>query len=308
MATWPYLFTVLTPTYNRAHTLERAYLSLRDQTFQDFEWVVVDDGSTDNTRQLIEAWQQEARFPIRYVWQENQHKKTAFNHGVQLARGEWIVALDSDDSLDVNALHSMAAIWHDIPVDARPSFVAITGLCARPDGKVVGDMYPKDVFDSNALDITFRYDIRGEKFGCLRTEILRNFPFPEDVPGFVPESLVWRAMARAGYQIRFVNQVFRVYYDSADSLSRQGKESQQHALGLWLLAQDMVVECLPWLRYRPLAFLMAAARYTRFSLHLRHAGQAYPLGRGLKGWKSRLLVALMWPMGVLLYARDRIRA
>lgn len=308
MATWSHLFTVLTPTYNRAHTLERAYRSLSEQTFQDFEWVVVDDGSTDNTRELVQGWQQEASFPIHYVWQENQHKKAAFNHGVRIAKGEWIVALDSDDSLDVNALHNMAAIWKDIPIEAQSDFVAITGLCAKPDGHVVGDMYPKDVFDSNALDITFRYDIRGEKFGCLRTEVLRHFPFPEDVPGFVPESLIWRAMARAGYQIRFVNQVFRVYYDSADSLSRQGKESQQHALGLWLLAQDMVVECLPWFRWRPWAFLLAAARYTRFGLHLKHSGQAYPLGRGLKGLGPRMLVALMWPAGVLLYLRDRLRS
>src|SRR5690606_41318470 len=65
-----------------------------------------------------------------------------------------------------------------------------------------------------------------------------------------PESLVWRAIARAGYMTRFVNQVFRVYHDSADSLSRQ-REGQQHALGLWLLAQDTVVECLPWFRYQP---------------------------------------------------------
>lgn len=288
--------------------MERVYASLCEQSFQDFEWLVVDDGSTDHTRELVLAWEQQARFPIRYVWQENQHKKAAFNHGVRLAQGELIVALDSDDTLDINALHQMAELWAGIPADRRSGFVAVTGLCSRPDGKVVGDLYPKDIFDSNALDIQFRYNIRGEKFGCLRTDVLRRFPFPEDIPGFVPESLVWRAMARAGYQIRFVNQVFRVYYDSTDSLSRQGKESQQHALGLWLLAQDMVVECLPWLRYRPLEFLKAAARYTRFGLHLRLAGQPYPSGRGLRGVKARMLVALMWPLGVALFLRDRLRA
>lgn len=307
MPTWTHLFTVLTPTYNRAHTLERVYASLCEQSFKDFEWLVVDDGSTDNTRKLVQAWQHQASFPIHYAWQANQHKKAAFNHGVRLAKGELIVALDSDDTLEVNALRTMAELWADIPLDNRTDFVAVTGLCSRPDGKVVGDLYPKDVFDSNALDIHFRYKIRGEKFGFLRTEVLRQFPFPEDIPGFVPESLVWRAIARAGYKIRFVNQVFRVYYDSTDSLSRQGKESQQHALGLWLLAQDMVVECLPWFRYQPLEFLKAAARYTRFSLHLRLTGQPYPAGRRLRGIKARVLVALMWPLGLALFIRDRLR-
>lgn len=307
MLTWPHLFTVLTPTYNRAHTLGRVYASLCEQSFNDFEWLVIDDGSTDNTRELVQAWEQQAPFPIRYVWQANQHKKAAFNHGVRLAKGELIVALDSDDTLEVNALRTMAELWADIPLANRAVFVAITGLCSRPDGKVVGDLYPKDIFDSNALDIHFRYKVRGEKFGFLRTDVLRQFPFPEDVPGFVPESLVWRAIARAGYKIRFVNQIFRVYYDSTDSLSRQGKESQQHALGLWLLAQDMVVECLPWFRYQPLEFLKAAARYTRFSLHLRLAGQPYPAGRRLRGIKARALVAIMWPLGLALFIRDRLR-
>lgn len=307
MSVWRHLFTVLTPSYNRAHTLERVYLSLCDQSFQDFEWVVVDDGSTDNTHDLVSQWEQKARFPIRYFRQDNQHKKTAFNRGVKEARGELIVALDSDDTLDANALDTMAQVWNGIAPGERPKFVAVTGLCERPGGRIVGDMFPRDVFDSTALDMSFKYHIRGEKFGCMRTEVLRQFPFPEDIPGFVPESLVWRAMARAGYLTRFVNQVFRVYYESGDSLSNQGKTSQQHSLGLFLLAQDTIVECLPWFRYQPLSFFMSAARYTRFSLHLKRAHQRIPPDRTLKGTWSRLLVALMWPAGVLLYLRDLAR-
>ncbi len=308
MLAWRHLFTVVTPTYNRAHTLERVYLSLREQSFQDFEWIIVDDGSTDNTRAMVMAWQQEANFPIRYVWQNNQHKKTAFNRGVKKASGELVVALDSDDSLDANALYAMAMAWSGIPSAQRSRFVAITGLCVRPDGYVVGDMFPQDVFDATALDMTFKYHIKGEKFGCLRTDVLLQFPFPEEIAGFVPESLVWRAIARAGYLTRFVNQVFRVYHESADSLTRQGKETQQHALGLWLLAQDTIVECLPWFRYQPQAFFMAAARYTRFSLHLRHANQPLPKSHALRGIGSRALVGLMWPLGALLYVRDITRA
>ncbi|WP_370635842.1 glycosyltransferase family 2 protein [Paralcaligenes sp. KSB-10] len=306
-STWRHLFTVLTPSYNRADTLGRVYASLCGQSFQDFEWLVVDDGSTDNTRARVLQWQQEARFPVRYAWQPNQHKKTAFNHGVREAQGELIVALDSDDSLDADALDAMARAWSGISPQDRPRFVAVTGLCARPDGGIVGDRFPEDVLDASVLDMTFKYRVRGEKFGCMRTEVLRQFPFPDEIPGFVPESLVWRAMARAGFQTRFVNQVFRVYYDSPDSLSMQGRNSQQHALGLWLLAHDTVVKCLPWFRYQPQAFFVAAARYTRFALHIRRTGQALPADRPLTGLGSRLLVVAMWPVGALLYGRDRFR-
>ena len=304
MSTWRPLFTVLTPTYNRAHVLERVYLSLCEQTCQDFEWVIVDDGSTDDTKSRVLAWQQESRFPIHYLWQENQHKKTAFNLGVRHASGEWVVALDSDDTLEPNALYGMSQVHDGIAVSERDRYIGIIGLCARPDGAVVGDMFPRDALDVTSLDLNFKYKVLGEKFGCLRTHILLQFPFPENVPGFVPESMVWRAIARAGYLNRCVNQVFRVYYDSPDSLSRQGRDSAQHALGLWLLARDTVMECLPWFRYAPGSVMMAAARYTRFRLHLRKADKALLRNWKLRGLRARLLIAVMAPLGVLLYLRD----
>lgn len=306
-ATWAYRFTVLTPSYNRAHTLERVYRSLCAQGRRDFEWVVVDDGSTDDTRSVVQAWQREANFPIVYYWQPNQHKKTAFNAGVRLAQGELVVALDSDDSLLEDALQRMEQAWLSIPEAARQHYVAVVGLCQTPEGRVVGDSFPVDTLDVTSLDLNFKYQVKGEKFGCLSTAVLRQFPFPETVSGFVPESLVWRAIARAGYLTRFVNQVFRVYYDSADSLSQQGRTSQQHALGLWLLAQDTLSHCMPWFRYAPMEFVKAAARYTRFGLHCRASQQARPDGYRLQGVAAHLLVAAMWPLGWALYQRDRRR-
>ncbi len=303
---WRYQFTVLTPTYNRAHTLHRVYESLCEQTYQDFEWVVVDDGSTDTTRQLVNEWQQQAAFPIQYIWQPNQHKKVAFNRGVREAHGELIVALDSDDSLESNALYDMARSWNDVPPRERGRYAAIIGLCKTPSGHIVGDMYPYDLLDANPLDLQFKFNVRGEKFGCLSTEVLRRFPFPENIPGFVPESLVWRRIARAGYKTRFVNQVYRVYYESDDSLSLQGKNNAgQHALGLWLLAHDTVVASVPWFHYRPREFFMAAARYTRFGLHMRRQAIRRPTEYALRGVISRILVYSMSPVGALLYLRDR---
>ena len=305
---WRYQFTVLTPTYNRAHTLERVYESLCEQSFQDFEWVVVDDGSTDHTQQLIENWKQEASFPIHYIWQQNQHKKVALNTGVSAAQGELIVALDSDDSLETNALYDMARTWREIPEAERRQYVAVTGLCKAPSGRIVGDMYPYDQFDANPLDLQFKFNVKGEKFGCLSTAVMQRFPFPEHIEGFVPESLVWRSIARAGYKTRFVNQVYRVYYDSGDSLSHQGRSHvAKHALGMWLLAYDTVVDCTPWFHYRPKEFFKAAARYTRFGLHLRAQSIEKPAGYGLRGITATLLVYSMAPIGAALYLRDKLQ-
>lgn len=309
VATWRYQFTVLTPTYNRAYTLARVYESLRNQSFQDFEWIVVDDGSTDGTKEQVEQWQQEAAFPIHYFWQTNQHKKTAINHGVLKAKGELLVILDSDDQLQFNALTDMARTWREIPDRDRSHYAAVTGLCKAPSGRIVGDMYPYDLFDANPLDLQYKFNIRGEKFGCLSTEVVRRFPFPEDIAGFVPESLVWRAMARAGYKTRFVNQVYRVYHESQDSLSKQGKDRVgQYALGLWLLAQDTLVECQPWFHYRRREFFKSAVRYTRFALHLRAQSIPKPVGYPLRGAMAIAMVWSMAPLGAVLFIRDKIRA
>ena len=305
---WAYRFTVLTASYNRAHTLERVYRSLCAQTTRNFEWIVVDDGSTDDTRALIQAWQVEANFPIVYHWQPNQHKKTAFNTGVHLAQGELIVAIDSDDSLLEDALMQLEQEWLSIPTEERTYYVAVVGLCQTPEGRIVGDSFPEDPLDVTSLDLNFKYRVKGEKFGCLSTAVLRQFPFPEQIAGFVPESLVWRAIARAGFLTRFVNQVFRVYYDSADSLSQQGRQNgKQHAMGLWLLAIDTLSNCMPWFRYAPVEFLKSAVRYTRFRLHCKAQQLVKPSCFMLKGVAAHLLVALMWPVGWALYWRDNRR-
>jgi len=303
-------FTVFTPTYNRGATLARVCDSLRTQTFRDFEWLIVDDGSTDDTRQRVQAFQATADFPIRYLWQENRHKKSAFNHGVREAHGALFVALDSDDQLFPDTLARLHRVWLSIPAPDRENYSAVTGLCARPDGSIVGDCYPQDQIDGTPQEMHYKYKIRGEKFGFQRTDVLRRFPFPEDIPGFVPESIVWSAIGQQGYKTRFVNEVMRVYHDSPDSLSRQGAvNARTHALGLYLLARDILNNSLCWFFYQPWEFLMAGARYTRFALHLHHDRRKPPEGfRGLNGLGARALAVLMAPLGLVMYWRDCLRA
>jgi len=145
--------------------------------------------------------------------------------------------------------------------------------------------------------------VHGEKFGCQRASVLRKFPFREDTAGFVPEGSVWGAIARAGYLTRYVNEVFRVYHDSTDSYSRQ--VSAANAAGLLLIAHETLEHNVAWFRYRPSAFLMAAARYTRFSIHVVENAYPRPVGMHLTHPLSKVLVAAMAPVGVALYLRDR---
>jgi glycosyltransferase involved in cell wall biosynthesis len=296
-----YTFTVFTPTYNRAHTLARVYESLARQSFRDFEWLIVDDGSTDGTAELVASWQAAAGFPIRYVQQENQGKHFAFNRGVAEARGELFLTLDSDDACVPEALERLHRHWTGIPRAERERFSAVTCLCIDQNGNVVGDRFPADVTDSDSLEIAYRYRVRGEKWGFQRTDVLRRFPLPEVLPReYVPEVLAWSPIARR-YRTRFVNEALRIYYVDRPSMVT-GQPAGKFAAGRRLAHRHALNADLDYLRYAPLDFFRAAGQYARLSLHAG-VGPAQQLDE-LDGAAARLLWAVMLPVAWLIYRLD----
>lgn len=265
------IFTVFTATYNRAYALPRVYESLRAQIYRNFEWVVVDDGSIDGTNELVKKWQKEAEFPIHYLWQPNRGKHVALNRGVQEARGEFFLALDSDDACVPEALERFKFHWDSIPIEQRGLFTGVTALCRDQNGKIVGDYFPFNPTDSDSLEIHYRYKVRGEKWGFQRSDVLRQYPFPE-VKGamYVPEGVVWSAIAKS-YKTRFVNEVLRIYFIqntfSSDQITRLTSNPSRNARGGAFYYEFRLNEEITWFRYNPWDFLRSAGNYVRFSLH-----------------------------------------
>ncbi len=299
-----YLFTVFTATYNRADTLHRVYESLMQQTFRDFEWLIVDDGSSDQTRILIEQWQQTASFPIRYYWQANQGKHVAFNRGVQEAKGELFLNLDSDDSCVASALERFAFHWNDISENDRARFSAVTALCMDVDGNIIGDRYPYNVIDCDRSEIVFKYKVKGDKWGFQRTDILRQFPYPvQDQEKFIGEGVIWSEIGRR-YKTRFVNEALSIVYQSTagrtDQLTHAPLSSV--ALGCAMLHQAILNNEIQWLRYAPLDFLRSAALYSRFSFHLRR--NSITQLHGLHNAQAKILWAIGVLIGYPIYLRD----
>jgi len=213
------IFTVFTPTYNRAHTLHRVYECLCLQTFKDFEWLIVDDGSTDDTVDLVFGWTKASRIAIRYIKQENQGKHVAFNLGVENAKGELFLPLDSDDSCTPQALERFYARWQAIPENLRSKFSGITCLCKDEQGDIIGGTLPNDVVDGRFHDVLSQLKRTGEMWGFHKTSVLREFPFPIFFnEKFVPEGLVWNRIS-GKYLMRFINEPLRHYFTSGDSLS-----------------------------------------------------------------------------------------
>lgn len=306
---YEYKFTVFTSLFNGASTLHRVYNSLKMQTFRDFEWLIVDDGSTDNAGKLVEQWQREAEFPIRYLYQENHGKPITFNRAVKLAKGELFLNLDADDALVPETLECFWDHWNNIPDHLRHNFTGVNCLCQDELGNPVGDKYPLDVMDSDELEMRHKYKVRGEKYGFHRTEVLKQFPFME-LPGIrlIPEGIIWNAIA-SQYKKRFINRPLRVYYSATprlDQLTTQMKKKpQQLALGRWLYHKENLNNYVHWMRYDPWDFLKSAANYVRFSFHLRIG--FWQAMQELTNRKAKLLYIIALPVGLLVTIIDKRR-
>lgn len=298
-----HVFTVFTPTYNRAATLPRVYESLQLQTFRDFEWLIVDDGSTDNTREIVEKWQAEANFPIRYIYQTNQGKPTATNRGVSDAAGELFLTLDSDDSCLPEALARLRYHWESIPADQRGNFSAVTALCKDQNGRLSGKKFPQDVMDSDSAEMYLKGNITGEKWGFQRTDVLREFPFPT-IPGkkFVPESIVWMALSRK-YKTRFVNEVLRIWHIKDGASDHLSYLNQNVLSGRAFFYRFILNNFIDYLPKGPLGMLRSAVLFSRYSFGMGKTLLSQ-LGE-LKDLRAKLLLGGSLPLGFLLYLRDR---
>ncbi len=295
-------FTVFTPTYNRAHTLHRVYDSLCAQTFRDFEWLVVDDGSTDNTRELIDEWTKAAEFPIRYFRQPNSGRHIADNLTVRKARGEILVGVDSDDAIFPNALDRIWRLWHEIPESERSHFIGIVGHCCDQHGKLIGHLFPADPFDTDFREFAFTYrSFGGQKWQASRSDLSRQYLSPEIAgTNYVPEGVTGLQAARS-YKIRCVNEVFRIYYvdDSGTGATLSSRRNiAKSAPGrvhyyLWLLNHEM-----EYFRRAPAPFIKSAAM---LPIAARYTGRPLcHIWRELGNWQAKLLVIAMLPLSLLL--------
>lgn len=298
------VFTVFTPTYNREKTLPRVYDSLCQQTVRNFEWLVIDDGSQDRTSLLIEKWIKESNFPIRYVQQKNAGKHVAFNKAVQLAHGELFLPADSDDAFVSDALEKLYVGWMSIPVDQKQQFSAVTVNCMDTKGQLIGTPFPRSPLDSDPEEMFFHYKIKGEKWGFHRTDVLKQFPFPEPQNcRFVSESYVWFRIARC-YKTRFINENLRIYYQDAGN--QLTKRTPQQTAQARLFYADTLNHSVKWFWHAPWIFYKIAALYVRFCLLAKDSPKKiFSQVRSL--FLKGLLIAA-FPLGLILATKDCLQS
>ena len=254
---------MFTPTYNRAHTLARVYCSLKRQTFKDFEWLIVDDGSNDNTFKIISQWKKKAPFEIRYFYQENSGKHIAINRGVEQARGELFLIADSDDSFLSSSLERFYHHWESIPLKMRDQFCAVACHCLDANGNRLGKRFPFNPTDSNSEEILFRYKIGDEKWAFQKTDVMKQFPFPEIKTKCLPEAFIWNRIAKK-YKVRFVNEYLRIYHQDAGCQIM--KQSIYEIASRSFFYADSLNISSEWFKFDPIRFLKNGIQYIRFCL------------------------------------------
>lgn len=226
--------TVFTPTYNRAKHLVLAYESLLKQTSKDFEWLIVDDGSSDNTEDLVNSWKQNSPFEIKYIFQQNQGKHVAINTGVKNTSNDYFLTLDSDDILLSNCIEELIGLTKI--TDKNKEIASIVPFIQRDDNFVSNKEVVNPVI---CYEKEFYYETpySRENVFCFKTEILKKFPFPQ-FPGekFCPESLVFSRITRK-YKLLFYPKALLFGKYLSDGLtSKYWKVLQENPNGyvLWL--------------------------------------------------------------------------
>lgn len=187
------LLTIFTPTYNRANTLVRLYDSLLAQTSDDFIWLIVDDGSTDNTEEIVKSWIVDNIIKIQYFKQSNQGKSMAHNKGVDLTKTELFVCVDSDDYLDVNAVEDIILKWKD----AKKNNTGVLAFKCTEKDRVTS--IKTKINESTLKDAYDIYGLKGDTMLVFKTSIINKYSFPHfENEKFVPEAYLYDLIDQEG--------------------------------------------------------------------------------------------------------------
>lgn len=284
--------TIFTPTYNRAYNLKNVYDSICNQTYKNFEWVVVDDGSVDNTKQVIESFKHEEKIHINYHYQENRGKHFAINKGVALAEGELFLILDSDDELPDFALQLIADKYKGF--EGKEDIGGVAGRRMFKGGDIVGSNNFTELI-SNSLDIRYKHHVSGDLVEIFKTDVLKEFTFPEiEDEKFCPEALLWNRIAQK-YKLLFFNKGIYITQYLPDGLtSKIVKIRMTSPVASMLTYSELQSYEVPFVQK-----IKGNINFWRFSFNSN-----YSFLKRLK-MVSLILSFVGLPLGFVLYLKDK---
>lgn len=285
------MITVFTPTYNRSFLLSRLYESLRRQTYQDFEWLIVDDQSEDDTSIRIADWIREGDLLIRYYQVSHGGKHRAINHAVKRANGDLFFIVDSDDYLLDDGLEQIAARYDEIK--ENPMFAGVAGCCMYPDGRIIVNDKSFGRLDTDSVTFQYKMGFRGDMAEAIKLSILQHYPFPEfDDEYFMTEDVMWNEIAKH-YMLRYFNRSIYVSEYRAEGLTQNiAKHFRNSPKGTMLYYVSLMQDPRMGFRRR----MISAINYWRYTIAYKERRDKLPY------WSYCL-----YPLGMLIYWLDLSR-
>lgn len=211
------MLTVFTPAYNRAYTLHKCYESLNKQTNKNFKWMIIDDGSTDNTADLVAKWKEESDFEIIYIYKQNGGMHTAHNTAYENIDTELNVCIDSDDYLTDDAVEIIISEWEKV---RNEKLAGLGALNIFESGEIIGSKFPENIKSSKYFDIYNKYGVVGDKKFIYRTELIKKFPYPEfEGEKYVGLDYKYKKLDK-DYELALINKVVCVVEYMEDGSSR----------------------------------------------------------------------------------------
>ena len=262
-AMYKYRFSIFTATYNRASDLEKLSEFILNQTFKGgYEWVIVSDGSTDNTDQIVDKIKSSTDIPIKYISKDNGGKHTAWRAAMPIMEGQYVITCDDDDPVELNLLEEFDKQWSLLEESSSyDSFWEIRARCKYEDGRLVGPELGEPYFDTSYIDLAYKHNYIAEMISCRKIEVLRtiasvpeNFLFEDKCSNF-PESVRWACASRK-YKSRVIPAVLCTYVIGHESLCTTTKRTVKkdyNSLVSSLYCIKEVGDCL--LKYRPKQYL-----------------------------------------------------
>lgn len=279
--------TVITTTYNRGYCLHQVYESLCRQTSQDFLWLIIDDGSTDNTPTLVEGWIAEGKVEIEYFYQPNGGMHVARNTAYEKVHTELNVIIDSDDWMTDDAVELITAFWRDHGSDR---YYGIMSHTITPEGKMVGTPFPKGLKSCTCTKLFGKYGVRGDQKIVLRSDLSRQYPFPV-FPGekFYPASYKYRLLDQDYELLLFDGYTCVVDYNDDSMTKNKIAQYRSCCQGFAHYRNEMIrISDSPRLIAREMIHYIAESTM---------AGTPHYIAESAKP----VYAALCWPMGKLYY-------
>ncbi len=282
------ILTIFTPTFNRKHTLIRTYKSLCHQTYLNFIWMIIDDGSSDNTDKMVDEWLKENIIQIKYFYKTNGGMHTAHNLAYSLIETELNICIDSDDFMPENAVEIIIEFWQK---NKNKKFSGIIGLNATPSGRIIGSYLPQNVHSTSLSRLVHDYHISGDKKIIYRTDVISSV---QKYPEFENEKLVplsykyW--LADIEYELLILNQIISyVEYQPDGSSNTIYKQYFQSPKGFAEFRKSVMKNC-PYIKNQ----FIASIHYVSSSIISKNL-------KFIKESPRKILTLLAIPFGFILF-------